>query len=98
MSAGLDIINPAARVSGGDSAGKTTGKSFKSAQGLRVGLLDNGMPHAGDFLSHLGAAFNKHYKTPLLTRRKGQTALAAEREILEEIAKNCDVAVTGFGV
>ena len=98
MSAGFDIINPAARVSSGDSAGKTTGKSIQSAQGLRVGLLDNGMPHAGDFLRHLGTAFSERYQTPLLTRRKGQTALAAEREILDEIARNCDVAVTGFGV
>jgi len=98
MTIGLEIINPTAQVSGGGSAAKAAGKSFASPEGLRVGLLDNGMPHASDFLSHLGAAFSKRYKTALLTRRKGQTALGAEREILEEIVKNCDVAVTGFGV
>ena len=98
MTIGLEIINPTAQVSSGDAAGRVNGKSFASPQGLRVGLLDNGMPHASDFLSHLGAAFSKRYKTPLLTRRKGQTALGAERDILEEIVKNCDVAVTGFGV
>ena len=65
---------------------------------MRIGLLDNGMPHAGEFLSHLGAAFEKHYQTPLLSRRKGYTARSAELEILDEIASQCDVAVTGFGV
>jgi hypothetical protein len=98
MTNGLEILNPTAQVSGGNSAAKAVGKSLSSLKGLRVGLLDNGMPHASDFLGHLGEAFSKRFQTPLLTRRKGQTALAAEREILEEIVRNCDVAVTGFGV
>lgn len=98
MNAGLEIVNPAAQVSGGESQAKAAGITSDSLRGLRVGLLDNGMPHAGEFLERLGAAFSKRYETQLLSRRKGQTALAAEREILEEIVENCDVAVTGFGV
>lgn len=98
MSAGFEIINPAARVASGNAPGALPTKRVTSARGLRVGLLDNGMPHAGDFLAHLGAAFEKHHQTPLLARRKGHTALGAEREILEEIANSCDAVVTGFGV
>lgn len=98
MSAGFDIINPAARVPSGDSSGQPAAKRIHSPNGLRVGLLDNGMPHAGDFLAHFGAAFDKRFQTPLLTRRKGHTALGAEREILDEIAQSCDVVITGFGV
>jgi hypothetical protein len=98
MSAGFEIVNPTARVSGGGSAGGLTLKRISKVEGLRVGLLDNGMPHAGDFLSHLGAAFERRYKTPILTRRKGYTARSAEPQIIDEIAASCDVAVTGFGV
>jgi len=98
MSAGLEIVNPTAYVSGGETAGVASAKRITSLQGLRVGLLDNGMPHAGDFLAHLGAAFGKHYQTQLLTRRKSYTARSAEPQIIEEIVKNCDVVVTGFGV
>ena len=98
MSAAFEIVNPTARVSGGGAAGEPALKRVASVEGLRVGLLDNGMPHAGDFLAHLGAAFERRYKTPLLTRRKAYTARGAEPAIIDEIAKTCDVAVTGFGV
>lgn len=97
MSAGFEIINPVARVSGGEAASGAA-KRVGSIQGLRIGLLDNGMPHAADFLNHLGAALDQRFKTPILVRRKGYTARSAEPEILEEIVKNCDLVVTGFGV
>lgn len=98
MSAGFEIVNPTARVSGGEAGSGAAAKRVTTLQGLRVGLLDNGMPHAGEFLSHLGAAFERRYHTPLVTRRKGYTARSAEPQIIDEIVKNCDVVVTGFGV
>ena len=98
MSTGFEIVNPTARVSGGDSVGGKTLKRIDSVKDLRIGLLDNGMPHAGDFLGHLGAEFERRYQSMLVTRRKGYTARSAELALLDDIASNCDVAVTGFGV
>jgi len=98
MQAGFEIINPAARVSGGDTAGASAVKRIESPERLRIGLLDNGMPHASEFLASLGAAFEQRYQAVLLTRRKGYTARAAEVELLDEIAAQCDAVVTGFGV
>ncbi len=98
MQAGFEIINPAARVSGGDSADTAAGKRIASPERLRIGLLDNGMPHAGEFLTHLGKALEQRYQSVLITRRKGYTARAAETELLNEIVSQCDAVVTGFGV
>ena len=98
MSTGLEIINPIAKVSGADADAGVKRTRIESAKGLRIGLLDNGMPHAGDFLGHLGRSFEERYDAVLLTRRKGFTARSAEVELLDEIASTCDAVVTGFGV
>jgi hypothetical protein len=98
MGTGFEILNPTAKVTGGDAGSGSSIKRIESPKGLRIGLLDNGMPHAGDFLGHLGASFEKRHQAVLLTRRKGYTARSAEIELLDEIASQCDVAVTGFGV
>jgi hypothetical protein len=97
MTAGFEIINPTARVADA-GAGTAQVKRVDSADGLRIGILDNGMPHAGEFLGHLGKALEHEHKAVVLTRRKAYTARSAEVELLDEIAANCDVAVTGFGV
>ncbi|MCC6532139.1 MAG: hypothetical protein IT531_06280 [Burkholderiales bacterium] len=97
MAAGFDIVNPIARVSSADAALASPPKRIGQVEGLRIGLLDNGMPHAADFLTHLGAAFERRYRTPILMRRKGFTARGAEPQIIDEMA-SCDAVVTGFGV
>lgn len=94
---GIEIINPIAAVSDEDES-PSGGKKIETLEGIRIGLLDNNMPHAGDFLGHVGESFSKKYGAKLLARKKGWTARSAGRELLDEIASNCDVAVTGFGV
>ena len=98
MSTGLEIINPTAKVSGGDPGSDVFTKRIETPEGLRIGLLDNGMPHAGEFLNHMGEAFEKRYGTTLLMRQKSYTARSAGAELLDEIASKCDVVITGFGV
>jgi len=92
----MEIVNPVARVSEGEKA--ASGKGVASLQGLTVGLLDNGMPHAGDFLSHVGEALSERYGAKLFVRKKGFTARSAGKDMLDEIAGSCQVAVTGFGI
>jgi hypothetical protein len=98
MSTGLEIINPAAKVSGGEPGSGVSSKRIETPEGLRIGLLDNGMPHAGEFLNHIGESFEKRYRATLLMRRKSYTARSAGAELLDEIASKCDVVITGFGV
>ncbi len=98
MSTGLEIINPAAKVSGGEPGSGVSPKRIETPEGLRIGLLDNGMPHAGEFLTHIGESFGNRHRTTFLMRRKSYTARSAGAELLDEIASNCDVVITGFGV
>lgn len=98
MAAGLEIVNPTAKVSSASESAAASAKRIDAIEKLRIGLLDNGMPHASDFLGHLGAAFEQRFKAVLLPRRKNYTARSAEVALLDEIAAQCDVAVTGFGV
>ena len=92
----IEIINPIAAVAQDD--GPTEGAAVEGLDGLRIALLDNNMPHAGDFLSHVGEVFAERHDAKLLVRKKGWAAQGAGQETLDEIASNCDVAVTGFGV
>ena len=92
----IEIINPIAAVAPDD--GPTAGAVVTGLDGLRIALLDNCMPHAGDFLNHVGEVFAERHDAKLLVRKKGWAAQGAGQETLDEIASNCDVAVTGFGV
>ena len=92
----IEIINPIAAVA--DEGGAGEGAAVTGLDGLRIALLDNCMPHAGDFLNHVGEAFAERHDAKLLVRKKGWAAQGAGQETLDEIASNCDVAVTGFGV
>ena len=98
MSSGFEIINPVAQVLAENEGEEASRGRVDSPEGLRIGLLDNGMPHADDFLNHMGHAFEERYKTSILMRHKSYTARSAGGELLDEIAANCDVAITGFGV
>ena len=92
----IEIINPIAAVAEEEGAG--SGAAVTGLDGLRIALLDNSMPHAGEFLSHVGEAFAERHDAKLLVHKKGWAAQGAGQETLDEIASNCDVAVTGFGV
>ncbi|MCY4385292.1 MAG: hypothetical protein OXE44_19355 [Nitrospinae bacterium] len=92
----IEIINPVAAVA--QDEGPAEGAAVTGLDGLRIALLDNSMPHAGDFLSHVGEVFAERHDAKLLVHKKGWAAQGAGQETLDEIASNCDVAVTGFGV
>lgn len=92
----IEIINPVAAVAEEESSRE--GAAVSGLDGLRIALLDNSMPHAGEFLDHVGEAFAERHGAKLLVRKKGWAAQGAGQETLDEIASNCDVAVTGFGV
>jgi hypothetical protein len=95
----IEVVNPVAYVSESGESVKG-GNSVEKIEGLRVGLLSNNMPHSGDFLHYVGETFAKKYGTSIsIERDKGEwTARSAGKELLDEIAGNCDVAVTGFGI
>ena len=97
MSHQIEIINPVAGISEGGSETNET-KSLGAVENLRIGLLDNHMPHAGEFLQHVGDALSERYQTSIINWQKTYSAQSAGNEMLDEIATACDAVVTGFGV
>ncbi len=93
----IEIVNPVAAVAQ-EKGPSVVGVAVKNLAGLRIALLDNSMPHAGDFLGYVGQVFAEEHDARLLVRKKRWAAEGAGQETLEEIASNCDVALTGFGV
>lgn len=98
MTQGIELINPVAQVATSADGHGSSVKRLEKVEGLRVGLLDNGMPHADAFLHHIGQAFEERYGTTTVMRRKAYTARSAGAELLDEIATSCEAVITGFGV
>ena len=93
----IEIVNPVAAISEGENQASQT-KSIDSLDNLRIGLLDNHMPHAGDFLQHMGEALSKKCQASISHWQKTYSAQSAGTEMLDEIAEASDAVVTGFGV
>ena len=93
----IEIINPVAGISQ-EGNGEDQLKSIGTVEDLRIGLLDNHMPHAGEFLQHVGDALSARYQNSSTYWQKEYSAQSAGSEMLDEIAANCGAVVTGFGV
>jgi hypothetical protein len=95
-SGSIEVVSPVACV--GDTVERLN-TGIDQITGLRVGLLDNSMPHAGDFLRFVAEVLADKYAAQIVERRKeGRSARSAGQELLDDLAANCDVAITGFGV
>ena len=93
----IEIINPVAGISEGGNGGEPL-KGVGVVEELRIGLLDNHMPHAGKFLQNVGDALTERYQNSIRYWQKEYSAQSAGSKMLDEIAATCDAVVTGFGV
>jgi hypothetical protein len=66
--------------------------------GAAVGLLENRKHNAGLFLQEVGRLLaERHGARVVLTRAKASIVLPAADEIMDELARACDVVVAGVG-
>jgi hypothetical protein len=75
-----------------------TTRAVKSLSGAVVGFIDNAKPnfnHLVDDLAELLAA--KYGVKRVVKRRKRSASVPAPDEVMDEIAKTCDVVITGSG-
>jgi len=77
---------------GGDIAGPIT-----SLRGMRVGLLDNSGMGVGRFLVEVFAELESEGVQGPIVFRKPLSSEPVDREMVEEIARTCDVVITGLG-
>jgi len=66
--------------------------------GLRVGFLDNSKERADEILKRLQELLAERYEfAETIWRRKAFYTMKAPDELLQEIARSCDVVVTAVG-
>jgi hypothetical protein len=67
-------------------------------RGVTVGLLENRKHNAGLFLQEVGRLLvERHGARGVLLRGKASIVLPAADEIMDELARECDVVVAGVG-
>jgi phosphoserine phosphatase len=65
--------------------------------GKTVGFLDNGKRNFGDYLDRTEELLRQEFSFEAIRRRKPTPFKGMPTELLEELAKRCDVIITGSG-
>ncbi|MFC4054175.1 hypothetical protein ACFOY4_31160 [Actinomadura syzygii] len=94
MTEGLVVLDPTA-----DVPRETSGALPRPATlaGLAVGYLDNGKPNSDRFLTLLSARLREDGALDAAWARKPSIGRVASDEMLDDLAAQCDVVVTGVG-
>ena len=67
-------------------------------RGKRLGLLDNSKPNAKELLEAVARALDQRYELArIVVRRKPTMSVPAAAPLLDELAQECDVVLTGSG-
>jgi hypothetical protein len=90
------ILDPTGRASGPKAA--TLAPRRADLRGVTVGLIDNHKHNAALFLGELGRLLvDRHGARGVMLRTKASIVLPASDEIMDELARECDVVVAGVG-
>lgn len=66
--------------------------------GAVVGFIDNAKPNFHNLVDDLAELLTQNYGVrQVVTRRKPSASVPATPEVLEELARTCDVVITGSG-
>ena len=70
----------------------------KSLEGLRIGLVDNTKHNFDLLVQEMGALLKERFGVKAVVhRRKANASTAAADEIIEGLAKDCDLVFAGSG-
>ncbi len=95
MAAGIVVLDPTAEE---ETEIHPLAPRRGSLNGLRVGFLDNSKERADEILKRLQELLAERYEfAETIWRRKAFYTKKAPDELLEEIARSCDVVVTAVG-
>jgi hypothetical protein len=69
-----------------------------SLAGKRVGLLDNSKSRAGQMLDAIADILHRQYGfADIVRRRKPSASKPADPQVIDELAKTCDLVIVGVG-
>jgi hypothetical protein len=90
------ILDPTGRSAGRRAV--TLAPRRADLRGVTVGLLENRKHNAGLFLTELGQLLvERHGAKGVMLRGKASIVMPASDEIMDELARECDVVVAGVG-
>ena len=91
----LWVLDPTTRP---EPAEATMAPRLDTLEGKMVGLLDNGKPNSDRILNLVGEMLAKRYNLAgVVRRRKSNASKGVPQEIVDEMAEECDFAITGVG-
>jgi hypothetical protein len=97
MTATVILFDPTApRREAADTPG--TAMTLSGLAGKVVGFIDNAKPNFGLLADDLGELLQSKYGVArVIKRRKSSASVPAKPEVIEELAEQCDVVITGSG-
>ena len=96
MPATVMLFDPTAPRRGADSP--AAAKTLTALTGATVGFIDNAKPNFGVLAEDLGELLKAKYGVArVIVRRKPSASVPAKSEVIEELAAECDVVITGSG-
>lgn len=91
----LVLISPVNQAMVAES---TLAPRLPSLAGKRVGLLDNSKNKADRLLDTVATILHEQYGfTDIVRRRKPSASKPADPQVVEELAKTCDLVIVGVG-
>ncbi len=80
---------------------RTAASQVRAIGGLAgkvVGFIDNSKPNFADLVEDVAELLRARYGvTEVLRHRKRAASIPAERELIEDFARRCDLVITGSG-
>ena len=97
MTATVILFDPTApRPEAAGTPGTAT--TLSGLAGKVVGFIDNAKPNFGLLADDLGELLQTKYGVArVIKRRKSSASVPAKPEVIEELAQECDVVITGSG-
>ena len=97
MTATLTLFDPTAPRREADSA-IAVRPALSGLAGKVVGFIDNAKPNFGLLADDLGELLmSKYGAARVIKRRKPSASVPAKPEVIEELAGECDLVITGSG-
>ena len=77
---------------------QTPARTIKCLSGATVGFIDNAKPNFNHLVDELEAVLTQQFGVrKVIKRAKRGASMPAPQEIIEELAQQCDLVITGSG-
>ena len=72
-------------------------KALDTLQGKVVAFIDNSKPNFDHLVAEMAGLLESRYAARSIVRRKRLASIPAEDQVIAELARECDLVITGSG-